>query len=119
MSILLRYNRGIMINKKIQNQYNDFSNVYSDNINYDEKSNELFYKTINFSLVDKKLLDVGCGDGIDLANFEKQGAIVYGVEPSQEFIDSAKKNNPTGIIKQGVAENIPFEDEMFDVIVSK
>ncbi len=107
------------MNIKIIDQYNDFSNIYSDNINYDEQSNNLFYQNIDFSLTDKKILDIGCGDGTDLSNFKKQGAIIYGVDPSKEFIDSAKKNNPTGIIKQGVAEKIPFNNDMFDVVVSK
>jgi ubiquinone/menaquinone biosynthesis C-methylase UbiE len=107
------------MNTKIIDQYNDFSNIYSDNINYDEQSNNLFYQTIDFSLTDKKILDIGCGDGTDLSNFKKQGAIVYGVDPSKEFVYSAKKNNPTGIIKQGVAEKIPFDNSIFDIVVSK
>lgn len=104
---------------EIKKQYNDFSNTYSENINYDESSNSLFYEQIDFDLADKKILDIGCGDGSDLKKISEQGAVVYGVEPSEEFVKSAKQLNPTGIIKVSVAEEIPFSNEMFDIVVSK
>lgn len=104
---------------EIKKQYNDFSNTYSENINYDEASNTLFYNQLPVDLVDKKVLDVGCGDGSDLKKISEKGAIIYGVEPSEEFVKYAKQTNPSAIIKEGVAENIPFSDAMFDVVVSK
>lgn len=107
------------MNNEIKKQYNNFSDTYSDNINYDEMSNELFYQQFDFELQDKKVLDIGCGDGSDLKKISEKGAVVYGVEPSEEFVKSAKELNPNGIIKEGVAENIPFSDGMFDVVISK
>ncbi len=117
MSIIFRYSYFAM--KKITNQYNNFSETYSKNVNYDKKSNVAFYQHIDFNLTNKKLLDIGCGDGVDLYKFQKLGAVVYGIDPSKEFIDISKKNNPTGILKQGMAELIPFNNETFDVVVSK
>lgn len=117
MSSIFKYNSSM--NTKIKKQYDDFSETYSNNINYDAMSNELFYQQIDFSLEDKKLLDVGCGDGGDLNILKQKGVVVYGVEPSEEFINKARKQNPTGIIKEGIAEKIPFSDEMFDVVISK
>ncbi len=105
--------------QNIKKQYDDFSVIYSNNTSYDDVSNSLFYEHLDFDLKNKKVLDVGCGDGGDLKKFSEQGAVVYGVEPSNEFIKHAKELNPDGIIKEGVAENIPFSDEMFDVVVSK
>ncbi len=118
MSIFLVYDRSYM-KQEIKKQYNNFSNTYSNNINYDQDSIDLFYQHFNFDLQNKKLLDVGCGDGIDLHSLSKKGAVVYGLDPSDEFIQKAKKINPTGIIKEGVAESIPFSDEMFDIVISK
>jgi ubiquinone/menaquinone biosynthesis C-methylase UbiE len=117
MSSVLRYAVGMK--HEIKKQYNDFSNTYSENINYDEPSNSLFYKQFGFELKDKKVLDVGCGDGSDLKKMSEKGAVIYGVEPSEEFVKYAKQLNPSAIIKEGVAENIPFSDGMFDVVVSK
>ena len=103
----------------IQKQYDDFHNTYTENFTDDEVSNSLFHKTIDFNLSKKKLLDVGCGDGVDLAILSKQGAQVFGIDPSIEFIKKAQENNPTGIFKEGVGESLPCDDKMFDVVVSK
>jgi ubiquinone/menaquinone biosynthesis C-methylase UbiE len=103
----------------IQKQYNDFSNIYSENIDYDKVSNEKWYSQIDFDITNKKLLDVGCGDGKDLKILSSKGAVIYGVEPSNEFVNTAKENNPDAIIKEGIAENIPFSENMFDIVVSK
>lgn len=103
----------------IKEQYNSFHDIYTKNFTDDEVSNTLFHKTIDFDLNKKKVLDVGCGDGVDLAILSKQGVQVFGIDPSKEFIKKAQENNPTGFFKEGVGENIPFEDEMFDVVISK
>lgn len=118
MSNILIYTACIM-NTNIQNQYDNFSKTYSDNIDYDKQSNDQYYAQIDFNLTDKKLLDVGCGDGSDLKKLSTMGAVIYGVEPSSEFVTTAKQNNQNAIIKQAVAEDIPFSDEMFDIVVSK
>lgn len=105
--------------KDIKKQYNNFHDIYTENFTDDEISNRIFHKMIDFNLQDKKLLDVGCGDGVDLALLGSQGAKVFGIDPSIEFLKKAQENNPTGVFKEGVAENIPAEDASFDVVVSK
>lgn len=103
----------------IKKQYNNFHKTYTENFHQDEASNTLFHQAIDFSLKGKKVLDVGCGDGIDLALIGVKGAKVFGVDPSREFLKKAQENNPTGIFKEGVGENIPAEDASFDVVISK
>lgn len=109
-----------MKKEEIKKQYNTFHKSYSDNLEeQNEISNKLFHTTINFNLKNKKVLDVGCGDGVDLAILAKRGAKVFGIDPSIEFIKKAQINNPTGIFKEGIGENIPADDKSFDVVVSK
>ena len=57
-----------------------------------------------------KLLDVGCGSGIstDLFNCNKTG-----IDPSKELLKKCKF--PT---IQGFAEDLPFDNDSFDVVVS-
>lgn len=118
MSIIFLYASGVM-KTDIKKQYNNFHDVYIENFADDEVSNSLFHKTVDFNLHGKKVLDVGCGDGKDLAIFSKKSAIVFGIDPSIEFIKKAQKNNPTGIFKEAIGESLPFENAAFDVVVSK
>ncbi len=105
--------------KDISIQYNSFHSVYSENLFQDDKSNAAFYNQIDFDLSGKKLLDIGCGDGTDLACFAKKNAVIYGLDPSAEFINKAKVNNPTGIFVEAKGEAIPFENNIFDIVTSK
>ena len=78
--------------EEILKQYNNFSKAYSDNFEtQDEIGNKRFYEFLfSINLAGKRLLDVGCGNGSDLVNFEKMAAIPSGIDPSQKFINSAK-----------------------------
>lgn len=119
MSINTCYYFG-MIEKDIKEQYNGFHGTYSNNLaEQNELSNRLFHEAIDFSLDGKKLLDIGCGDGSDLALLASRGAQVFGIDPSNEFLKKAQVNNPTGVFIKGVGEAIPCENTMFDVVVSK
>jgi ubiquinone/menaquinone biosynthesis C-methylase UbiE len=104
----------------IEKQYNEFHAVYSENLEQqDEIGNRMFYKHLNFLLEGKQVLDVGCGDGTDCANYKKMGANVFGVDPSENFIGSAKEKLPEGNFIVGRGEILPFSDEEMDVVFSK
>lgn len=68
----------------------------------------------------KKVLDVGCGAGTDLARFAKGGAIVTGVDISPAAVALARQN----FAQQGLAadlreadgERLPFADGEFDFV---
>ncbi|MCC7436655.1 class I SAM-dependent methyltransferase [Candidatus Nomurabacteria bacterium] len=107
------------MNKDIRKQYNNFHDLYTENFADDEVSNSLFHKTIDFNLEKKKILDVGCGDGKDLVILSKKTKKIFGIDPSIEFLKKAQINNPSGIFKEAVGEKIPFQNESFDVVVSK
>lgn len=102
-------------------QYNNFAHEYSLGVpTQDMRSNSLFYKTLaGIDLGGKKLLDIGCGDGTDLMNFQRMGAVPYGIDPSHEFIAIARDRLPGLQLLVGRGESVPFEDNSFDVIVSK
>jgi ubiquinone/menaquinone biosynthesis C-methylase UbiE len=103
----------------IKTQYNNFHEVYTDNFSEDKISNAFFHKSIDFNLEGKNLLDIGCGDAVDLSILSQKGAKVYGLDPSIEFLKKAQSNNPEGIFTEGVGEKIPFKDATFDVVTSK
>lgn len=104
-------------------QYNNFADDFSKNHSVGENSNnsnrEIFYSHIDFVKPGMKLLDLGCGDGIDLNHYEELGADVYGLDASEELIEIAKKRLPKGKLVVALFEDIPFEDNFFDVVLSK
>src|SRR4029079_16666010 len=68
----------------------------------------------------RKVLDVGCGAGTDLARFARGGADAAGVDISASAIALAKSN----FAQQGLAadlreadgEHLPFADDTFDLV---
>ena len=67
------------------------------------------------------LLDIGCGNGMDLKVYAGMGFThLYGVDPSENFLQEARELlNGKIKLSEGVFEQLPFENEMFDVVVSR
>ncbi|HZI36259.1 MAG TPA: methyltransferase domain-containing protein [Gaiellales bacterium] len=63
-----------------------------------------------------RLLDVGCGTGrFAVFAAERLGARVWGVDPSSEMLDQAKRRGARGVgWKQAAAEHLPFKEGWFD-----
>jgi ubiquinone/menaquinone biosynthesis C-methylase UbiE len=118
MSTILAYTR-LMENTKVTKQYDSISESYSGQLSaMDEISIQMFHKALDFPLNGKEVLDIGCGDGSALKILADQGAITYGVDPSEVFLEAARSINPSGKYVLGVGEYLDFEDKRFDVIVS-
>ena len=71
----------------------------------------------------EKVLEVGVGIGTDLVQYAKHGAKVYGVDLGQDQVDYTKRNFDVNNlkyedIKQGSAENLPFDSEQFNLVYS-
>ncbi len=68
----------------------------------------------------KKVLEIGCGAGIDLVRFAKGGAIVTGIDLSETAIDLAKKNFKMNGLKGSLqtmnGEALEFNDKSFDLV---
>ncbi len=60
----------------------------------------------------KRVLDIGCGAGIFLKSFKKLGARAYGVDIDREKI----RKVPFAVY--GNAEQLPFKDDVFDIVWS-
>ena len=69
------------------------------------------------------MLDIGCGGGATLQRLLKRsrGAMVYGIDISEESVAKARKINADVLdkqvfINQGSAASLPYSDEMFDLV---
>ncbi|HEX6427106.1 MAG TPA: class I SAM-dependent methyltransferase [Niastella sp.] len=72
----------------------------------------------------KKVLDVGCGQGRNLFYFLRNGYEVFGVDPNPQAVEAVKElsaalapDNPLDNFVVCPAENLPFADATFDLIV--
>jgi SAM-dependent methyltransferase len=67
-----------------------------------------------------RVLDVGCGPGgltSELA--DRVGAEnVAAIDPAKQFVAACRENNPGADVRQGVAEELPWEDAAFDAALS-
>lgn len=70
----------------------------------------------------KRVIDIGCGDGRMALGCAPYALEVVGVDPDPEAIRLARKKvRELGVtnvrFKVGVAQELPFRDEHFDVVI--
>ena len=70
----------------------------------------------------KRVIDIGCGDGRMAVGCAPHASEVYGVDPDPEAIRLGRaKAREVGAanthFKVGVAQELPFPDERFDVAI--
>ena len=64
----------------------------------------------------ERVLDIGCGTGRHLLMFSELGLDVTGLDASHHMLEMAKRRlGPRAELHQGLAEDLPFEDNSFDV----
>lgn len=71
----------------------------------------------------KKVLEVGVGAGTDFMQWVRSGAVAYGIDLTQEAIDHvvarlALYNLHAQEVKVADAEQLPYEDNFFDLVYS-
>lgn len=90
--------------------YDKIANGYDDLHGEEQKKKMAIIKRHLEVKKSDKLLDVGCGTGIS-SDFDCE---VYGLEPSKKLLGQAKIKNKVN----AKAEDIPFKDNFFDIVVS-
>jgi len=73
---------------------------------------ELKYKKKN------KILDLGFGDGRHLFFFKSLGLDVYGIDIDKSIIENKKLKNKNFKLKVGSANQLPFKNNFFDIIIA-
>jgi SAM-dependent methyltransferase len=63
-----------------------------------------------------RLLDVGCGGGQLLRDAANAGAVVTGLDHSEEMVKLARERAPGAEVTLGEAERLPFKDATFTAV---
>ena len=63
------------------------------------------------------VLEVGCSNGYRLNYLKKNGAKLYGIDPSKKAIDNGLKNFENLLLSQGTADQLNFDDDKFDLLI--
>jgi SAM-dependent methyltransferase len=69
----------------------------------------------------QRVLDVGCGPGaLTTELVARFGAdAVAAVDPSEPFVEAARERHPGVGVQQASAEDLPFEDDVFDAALAQ
>jgi SAM-dependent methyltransferase len=71
----------------------------------------------------QRVLDVACGTGVVAVTAARHGARVTGLDLTPALLERARENSRTAAVEidwhEGDAENLPFEDGAFDVVLSQ
>lgn len=72
----------------------------------------------NKSKIRDRVLDLGCGTGIQINFAEKVTQNVIGIDISIELLKQTKKKLPNSLLVCADACNLPFPDNSFDTVIS-
>ncbi len=98
--------------KETINAYNDYAAVFAETTkNFDLT---LFWNPFISHLPGKRIIDLGCGAGRDVAYFSKHRFSVTGVDLSEELLNHAKRVCPAAHFIQADIRRLPFPDASFD-----
>ncbi len=112
----------------MENNIKQTTKLHFDEIaeDYNNSSDGRFVKCMYEEIVNriseiqpKNILDLGCGNGNVLAALAKCTTYkLFGLDLSENMISEAKKRlNDDVELKIGDSENLPYEDNKFDVII--
>ena len=94
----------------IKTLYNPFRVGYSKKI----------FEQLKINPEEKSVLEVGCGGGILSEELAKLGFITTGIDPSKQSLNIAKEHAINNHLKityvKGMGENLPFQNDSFDVV---
>lgn len=81
-------------------------------------ANKEFLKLSGILNTDQRILEIGCGAGSMCAHLVAEGYNVVGTDPSEVLLDYARQQHPDCNFSHMFGEDLRFESESFDVVLS-
>lgn len=106
---------------RIKNAYDEWAEIYDTN---DNKTRDLNYRCIRQQQLDlrnKKVLEIGCGTGLNTIYLAGQATKVVGIDISEEMLVRARVRLEEGnaeFIKADITKPWQLDDAAFDLIVA-
>jgi SAM-dependent methyltransferase len=72
----------------------------------------------HYSILEGRVLDVGCAKGFLVNAFEMRGVDAYGIDVSRYAVVTDPRENAVGRLHLGSADALPFPDQSFDLVLS-
>lgn len=115
------------ITKKLSKKYfgkvaKEYNNDRSGDLRGEDmlkKEFKIFEKFLHvpfFSEKGEKILDVGCGTGVDFRCYGERE--IYGVDISRDMLKYAQEKRPDAKLRVLDARKLPYPDEFFDVTIT-
>lgn len=103
------------------NDYDGFAKDYAHN-NESNPYNALYERPAILALAGAvdglRVLDAGCGPGMQAAELVARGAAVTGVDLSEDLLAIARTRAAGTFLRHDLTEPLPFPDDSFDLVVS-
>lgn len=105
----------------VKNAYNEWAEIYDTNENPTRDLNYKVIREASFELVNKKVLEIGCGTGLNTIHLAQKAQKVVAVDLSEEMLAKARQRvNDKNIefIKADITQTWNFDDDSFDLVVA-
>lgn len=103
------------------NDYDGFARDYAQ-MNETNPYNALYERPAIFALAGEvsglRVLDAGCGPGMQAAELVARGATVTGLDLSDDLLAIARSRSSATFLRHDLAEPLPFPDASFDLVMS-
>jgi len=106
---------------KVQRHYDEIADIYDDR--YGGRRGRSYHQHISdhvMSVLPKGgfLLDVGCGTGLFVKRYIREGGQAVGLDISPRMVIYGRQRCPESGFCVGTADVLPFQDETFDALAS-
>ena len=106
-----------VLTNHVRETWDRSAGIYADKIAPAALGYQLILET-GYIKEGSRVLDIGCGPGNFTATYAEVGADVVGVDLAPQMIGVAAKRYPHITFQTANVEELPFDDERFDVVVS-